>query len=96
LRHRSFGALLVFTLLIAWFAITSAETIDLTYGGVDLGRHLKNGELLLSSTAPGGTVWALLHTNFYSYSQPTLNSSIITGWPELFSFWSGRPVAFPE
>ena len=34
--------------------------------------HLKNGELLLSSTAPGGTVWALLHTNFYSYSQPDL------------------------
>jgi hypothetical protein len=61
---------LVFTLLIAWFAITSAETIDPPWGGVDLGRHLKNGELLLSPTSPAGTASALLHTNFYSYTQP--------------------------
>jgi len=59
----------VFALLIAWFAITSAETIDLTFGGIDLGRHLKNGELLLSSKAPGGTASAILHTNYYSYVQ---------------------------
>jgi hypothetical protein len=35
-----------------------------------LGRHLKNGELLLSSTAPAGTASKLLHTNFYSYATP--------------------------
>src|SRR5262249_20062250 len=61
---------LVFTLLIAWYAITSAETIDPTWGGVDLGRHLKNGELLLSPSAPAGAASAILHTNFSSYAQP--------------------------
>jgi hypothetical protein len=58
--------ILVFALLIAWYAITSAEVIDLTYGGIDLGRHLKNGELLLFSASSS----ELLHTNFYSYTQP--------------------------
>lgn len=79
----------MYSLLIAWFAITSAETIDLTLGGDDLGRHLKNGELLLSSTAPAGTASALLHTNFYSYTQPDLefvNHHWLTG-VIFFSVW---------
>ena len=50
--------------------ITSAEVIDLTNGGIDLGRHLKNGELLLSQ---------ILHTNFYSYTQPELNHHWLAG-----------------
>ncbi len=62
----SVRTILVYSLLMAWFAITSAETIDLTFTGADLGRHLKNGELLLSSTAPAGTASAVLNTNFYS------------------------------
>ena len=45
-------SILVCALLIVWYAITSAEMIDLTNGGIDLGRHLKNGELLLSPSAP--------------------------------------------
>ncbi len=57
----------VYTLLIVLYAITSAEVIDLTNGGIDLGRHLKNGELLLSPAAS-----QILHTNFYSYTQPDL------------------------
>src|SRR5438128_2309762 len=57
----------VYALLIVWYAITSAEVIDLTNGGIDLGRHLKNGELLLSPAAS-----QILHTNFYSYTQPDL------------------------
>ncbi len=63
---------LVYALLLAWFAITSAEVIDLTMSGIDLGRHLKNGELMLSSSTPSGTTAKLLHTNFYSYTQPDL------------------------
>ena len=54
-----------YTLLIVLYAVTSAEMIDLTNGGIDLGRHLKNGELLLSPAAS-----QILHTNFYSYTQP--------------------------
>ncbi len=55
----------VYALLILLYAITSAEVIDLTNGGIDLGRHLKDGELLLSPAAS-----QVLHTNFYSYTQP--------------------------
>jgi hypothetical protein len=58
------------TLLIACFAISSAEKIELYTRGDDLGRHLKTGELLLSSTVPAGTVSKLLYTNFYSYATP--------------------------
>jgi len=70
-RNKSgIAGLLAFGLLAALYALSSAEKIDLFYGGVDLGRHLKNGELLLSPVAPGGTVSKLLHTNFYSYATP--------------------------
>ena len=55
----------VYAVTIVLYAITSAELIDLTNGGVDLGRHLKDGELLLSPAAS-----QILHTNFYSYTQP--------------------------
>jgi MFS family permease len=63
-------AFLATALLTACYAISSTEKIELTFGGIDLGRHLKNGELLLSSTAPAGTAAKLLHTNFYSYAMP--------------------------
>jgi hypothetical protein len=63
-------AILASTLLVACFAISSADKIELYLHGDDLGRHLKNGELLLSSTAPAGTASKLLHTNFYSYAMP--------------------------
>src|SRR6266850_4000929 len=55
----------VYALLIGLYAIMSSEMIDLTNGGIDLGRHLKDGELLLSPAAS-----QVLHTNFYSYTQP--------------------------
>ena len=63
-------AIIAATLLAAGFAIFSAQTVELYLKGDDLGRHLKNGELLLSSTAPAGTASKLLHTNFYSYATP--------------------------
>ncbi len=48
----------------------------------DLGRHLKNGELLLSPNAPPGTASRLLHTNFYSYAAqdtPLINHHWLSG-----------------
>jgi hypothetical protein len=68
--HQSRIQRIIFVLLLGWYALTSAQTIDLTAGGIDLGRHLKNGELCLSSTTPKGTFEKILHTNFYSYTQP--------------------------
>ena len=41
----------------------SARVLDPYAGAIDLGRHLRDGELLLSSSA-----WEVLHTNFYSYT----------------------------
>jgi hypothetical protein len=70
LRNVRISAVLVFTLLAACYALFSAESIDLLVTGDDLGRHLKNGELLLSSSTADGTVSKLLHTNFYSFSNP--------------------------
>src|SRR5258708_25646989 len=58
----------MFALIVAVYALTSAETIGLTRGGIDLGRHLRNGELILSPVESA----RVLHTNFYSYTQPEL------------------------
>ncbi len=60
----------VFGLLLICYGLTSAEEINLISGGVDLGRHLKNGELCLSPAGPKGTADQILHTNFYSYTCP--------------------------
>src|SRR5256885_1350061 len=68
--QRCCRSIAVYVLLIAVYAITSAEVIDLTNGGIDLGRHLKNGELLLSRAASPALTQKILHTNFYSYTQP--------------------------
>ena len=63
-------AVIAAALLVACYAVWSAEKIELYLRGDDLGRHLKNGELILSSATPPGTVTRLLHTNFYSYATP--------------------------
>ncbi|MEK7618256.1 MAG: hypothetical protein AAB410_03855 [Patescibacteria group bacterium] len=69
-------------ILVALCAILLAQKIDLTTA--DLGRHIKNGEILihphLASRPLQGEEgektswkvrWQLLHTNFYSYTEPT-------------------------
>src|SRR5689334_22500567 len=45
--------------------ILSLQVTDLTLS--DLGRHLKNGELILHGSAQERQ--AVLHTNFYSFAQ---------------------------
>jgi len=49
-------------LLSLWYLIFLAQKIDLTV--VDLGRHLKNGQMILEKK------FDVLYTNFYSFSNP--------------------------
>ncbi|MGH9720070.1 MAG: hypothetical protein ACRD8O_07640, partial [Bryobacteraceae bacterium] len=56
---------LAYGLVAGLYFLASAENIDLMVGGADLGRHLRNGEGILSGAAA-----PLLHTNYYSYTQP--------------------------
>lgn len=48
--------------LLVWIGLFFCQKIDLTT--VDLGRHIKNGEMILSHQ------WGVLYTNFYSYTEP--------------------------
>jgi len=48
--------------LSAWFSIFILQKIDLTTS--DLGRHIKNGEMVLKGN------FGVLKTNFYSYTEP--------------------------
>ncbi len=54
---RRWGIILVLLLWLSWHL---AVPINLTV--VDIGRHIKNGELLLQGT------WDVLYKNFYSYT----------------------------
>jgi hypothetical protein len=77
---------LVFPVLFAAIAAAlQLQQIDLSI--VDLGRHLKNGEILL--TAAWADKWALLHTNYYSYTEgatPFVNHHWLTG-VVFFAVW---------
>ncbi len=68
MRFSRLAPLAAALLLVVFFALASARKIDFFFGGVDLGRHLMNGKLLLSSSAPAGTASKILHKNFYSYA----------------------------
>ncbi|MFH1671539.1 MAG: hypothetical protein ABH889_02070 [Candidatus Portnoybacteria bacterium] len=52
----------ILTLLMAWYGLFFIHKIDLTTA--DLGRHLKNGELVLDGD------FGILGKNFYSYTEP--------------------------
>lgn len=51
--------------LLSWFAWQAAVPVNLALA--DIGRHIKNGELLLSG------VWDILWRNYYSYTHPDLS-----------------------
>lgn len=51
--------------LLFWCVLLLAEKINLSTA--DLGRHIKNGEVILN--APWSETMAVLHTNFYSYTE---------------------------
>ncbi len=63
--------ILPFLLLSLWYAFFLFHHTDLTQG--DLGRHLKNGEIIVSALTNHDfpTLSKILHTNFYAYTEPT-------------------------
>ncbi|MBI3232378.1 MAG: hypothetical protein HYZ51_04870 [Candidatus Doudnabacteria bacterium] len=63
---RRFLELILPVLLMAWCTVLLAQKIDLPVA--DIGRHIKNGEIIVNS--PRQDKWAVLKTNFYSYTEP--------------------------
>lgn len=55
---------LILSLVLVWAGLFLSTKIDLTTA--DLGRHIANGRVLVES--PWSEKWAVLHTNFFSYS----------------------------
>jgi hypothetical protein len=66
-RWRVFKILMVLFLL-AWYAFFLVTPVS--FIGSDLGRHLKNGEIFVSSIGNPAQLKDLLHTNFYSSTFP--------------------------
>lgn len=60
--------ILLVVLLLSSYGFFLSRKIDLTTA--DLGRHLKNGELILNSTKFFNFKNSILHANFYSYTYP--------------------------
>jgi len=65
MRKDVFVALFLLSVLLA---VMVAQKINLTTA--DLGRHIKNGEVILQGGEMGLSRSDLLHTNFYSYTEP--------------------------
>ena len=72
------GVLLIF--LLAWYSLFLFQKIDLTR--IDLGRHLKNGEIFFNSQLRK----PLLKTNFYSYTH--------TDFPFINHHWGSGAIFF--
>ncbi len=68
------GKIVVFALISFWLFFFLAEKINLANS--DIGRHLKNGQIMLDQPE---NRQALLHTNFYSYTE--------TGFPFINHHW---------
>lgn len=58
--------LIIFISLLFWFALLLSQKIDLATA--DLGRHIKNGEIILNGTLIEKK--SVLYTNHYSYTMP--------------------------
>lgn len=57
-----------FIFLLIWLSVFITEKINLTTA--DLGRHIKNGEILLTGGLEDNARQLLLTTNYYSYTHP--------------------------
>jgi len=68
----------IFILLISWYGLFLFNKIDLTTA--DLGRHIKNGELVL------GGDFGILKSNFYSYTEPNC--------PVINHHWGGGVIFY--
>jgi len=65
LKNKKLIGVLVLLALFCWYGVFLCRQIDLTTA--DLGRHLKNGELILKNFSFDNPI---LKTNFYSYTEP--------------------------
>ena len=68
----------ILILLIAWYGFFLFHKIDLTTA--DLGRHIKNGELVLNGD------FGILKSNFYSYTEPD--------FPVINHHWGGGVIFY--
>ncbi|MBX4210642.1 hypothetical protein KW783_01585 [Candidatus Parcubacteria bacterium] len=71
----------VLILLLIWFSLFIVRKPD--FQTVDLGRHLKNGEIFVTQPTERH---ALLHTNFYSYTE--------TNYPFINHHWGFGVIVY--
>ncbi|MDP2926824.1 MAG: hypothetical protein Q8N65_01660 [bacterium] len=74
---QSYLVVFLFLLLLSWYGLFLIHRIDLA--AADLGRHLKNGQILVENFSLDSPV---LKTNFYSYTEPdypTINHHWLSG-----------------
>ena len=77
--------LLIIFVIFAWFGILLSHKVDLSTA--DLGRHIQNGNIIVHGS--WADKWAVLHTNFYSYTlpnQPFTNHHWLSGVVFYFIF----------
>jgi hypothetical protein len=74
----------VFVFLLAWLGFLMAQKIDLVTA--DLGRHIKNGEIIISQGLRLGQPGTVLNSNYYSYTYPD--------YPFLNHHWASGVIFF--
>ena len=70
--------IIILILLMVWYGLFFMEKIDLTTA--DLGRHIKNGEVILNGQ------FEVLNINFYSYTE--------TDFPFVNHHWGGGVIFY--
>jgi hypothetical protein len=68
MTYKTYIKYLIFLALVGTLAFLLAQKINLATA--DLGRHIKNGEILWNSIGNGFWHNSILHTNTYSYTNP--------------------------
>jgi len=93
MQSAKFWKLIIFILLVGWFCFLMAQKIDLSTA--DLGRHLKNGELLASSGYNLTDKNSILFKNFYSYTNPDFPFTNHHWASGVLFFWIYKVAGFP-
>ena len=78
MNKKFFFQVFILILLISWYGFFLFHKIDLTTA--DLGRHIKNGELVLNGD------FGILKSNFYSYTEPN--------FPVINHHWGGGVIFY--
>jgi hypothetical protein len=90
---------IVFIILSAYLCLFAVQKINLTAS--DLGRHIKNGDIVLHASEYGTTLWPILQTNFYSYTNQSFafinhhwGFGVLAYLVYSVSGWNGLSIAF--